>query len=205
MTPPHDLAPLLAPLAATQRLLERFDNQGIIIGGVAASLLGKPRLTADVDAVLLLSVKDLPRLMEAAAQEGLAPRFTDAQVFARRHRVLLLRHQESGINVDISLGVLPLEVEAVERSKVYQIGPLAIRLPTPEDLIIFKAVAHRPKDLLDIQALIESHPDLDGKRIERWVREFARLLEMPEVWDDIAPWLQLSGESDFSTENGEVG
>ena len=30
-----------------------------------------------------------------------------------------------------------------------------------EDLIIFKAVAHRPKDLLDIQALIESHSDLD--------------------------------------------
>jgi hypothetical protein len=38
----------------------------------------------------------------------------------------------------------------VERSKLYQIGPLALRLPTPEDLIILKAVAHRPKDLLDI-------------------------------------------------------
>lgn len=61
-------------------------------------------------------------------------------------------------------------------------------------LIIFKTVAHRPKDLLDIQALIESHPNLDRKHIERWVREFARLLEMPEVWDDIAPWLQQPDE-----------
>ncbi len=191
---PRDFLPLLAPLSALQRLLERFDDRGIIIGGIAASMLGKTRLTADVDAMILLSIEDLPRLMEVAAQEGLVPRIANAQDFARRHRVLLLRHQESGINVNISLGLLPFEVEAVERSTVHQIGSLAIRLPTPEDLIIFKAVAHRPKDLLDIQALVESHPDLDRRRIERWVCEFARLLEMPEVWNDIAFWLRLPDE-----------
>lgn len=189
MNPSEDIASLVPSLAAIQRLLARFNDRGIVIGGVAASLLGKPRLTADVDAVILLSVEDLPRLMEAATQEGLVPRLTEAEDFARRHRVLLLRHQESGINVDISLGILPFEVEAVDRSVVCQAGPIAIRLPTPEDLIIFKAVAHRPQDLLDIQAIIESHPDLDGERIEYWVREFARVLEMPELWDDIAAWL----------------
>ena len=194
MTQAQELVSLLSPLAAVQRLLSRFGDRGIIIGGVAASLLGKSRLTADVDAVLLLSVEDLPLLIEAASQEGLVPRIADAQDFARRHRVLLLRHRESGINVDISLGVLPFEVEAVERSIVYEIGPVALRLPAPEDLIIFKAVAHRTKDLLDIQALIESHPELDKERIERWVREFAQFLEMPELWEDIAPWLQSLDE-----------
>lgn len=74
MTAPNNLIGLLAPLIALQRLLARFDNQGIIIGGVAASLLGKPRLTADVDAVMLVSTDDLPRLIEAAEQEGFAPR-----------------------------------------------------------------------------------------------------------------------------------
>lgn len=190
----ESLAYLLAPLSALQRLLARFDDQGIIIGGVAVSLLGKPRLTADVDAVFLLSVKDLPLLVGAAAQEGFALRVAGAEEFARRNRVLLLRHEESGINVDISLGALPIEVEAVERSQVHQIGSLSIRLPTPEDLIIFKAVAHRPQDLLDIQALIESNPNLDRRHIERWVRDFAQLLEMPELWEDIAPWLQPLGE-----------
>lgn len=191
MIPPKDVPPLLAPLAAVQRVLAYFNEQGMIIGGVAVSLLGKPRLTADVDAVILLSTEDLPRLMQAAIQEGLAPRLKDAEDFARRHHVLLLRHQESGIDVDISLGMLPFEVEAVERSLVYHVGSLAIRLPTVEDLIIFKAVAHRSKDLLDIQMLVEGHPDLDRKRIKRWVREFALALEMPELWDDIAKWLTL--------------
>jgi hypothetical protein len=194
MKPLESLAHLLAPLTALQRLLARFDDQGVSIGGVAASLLGKPRLTADVDAVLLLSVQDLPLLIEAATQEGFAPRIADAQDFARRNRVLLLRHEESGINVDISLGALPIETEAVKRSQIHQIGSLAIRLPTPEDLIIFKAVAHRPQDLLDIQALVESNPNLDREYVEHWVRDFAQLLEMPGIWDDIAPWLQMGSE-----------
>ncbi len=103
---------------------------------------------------------------------------------------LLLRHRESGINVDISLGILPFEKEAVERSIVYQAGELTLRLPTPEDLIIFKAVAHRPQDLLDIQALIKANPNLDRERIEQWVREFARALDMPDLWEDIAEWLR---------------
>ena len=182
-------APMLGPLAALQQVLAHFDNRGLVIGGIAASLLGKPRLTADVDAVLLLSVDDLPHLIEIATQVGLEPRLSDAEAFARRHRVLLLRHQESGINVDISLGILPFEVEAVERGIVHQIGSVSIRLPMPEDLIIFKAVAHRPKDLLDIQAIIETHPSLDKERIRYWVNEFAQALEMPELWDDIASLL----------------
>ena len=36
---PVILSPLLAPLGALQHLLERFDNRGVIIGGIAASLL----------------------------------------------------------------------------------------------------------------------------------------------------------------------
>jgi len=52
----NGIAPLLEPLIAIQRLLAHFDNQGVIIGGIAASLLGKPRFTADIDAVILLKV-----------------------------------------------------------------------------------------------------------------------------------------------------
>ena len=177
---------ILAPLAAVQRLLTRFSNRGIIIGGVAVSLLGAPRFTADVDAVVLLTVEDLPELLEAARQEGLLPRIDQVEAFARRSRVVLLQHQETGIPVDLSLGLLPFEIEAVDRSIMVDAGELQIRLPTPDDLIILKAVAHRPKDMLDIAAIIANHPKLDWQRIEGWLQQFADLLEMPEIWQDIA-------------------
>lgn len=176
----------LAPLVALQGLLARFENRGVIIGGIAASLLGTPRLTADLDAVLLIGVDDIPRLIREAAKEGIAPRISGCEEFARKSHVLLLRHATSGTDIDISLGLLPFEAEMVGRSQPHFIGPLTLRLPTPEDLIILKAVAHRPKDLLDIEAIAANHPGLDRARVEHWVRQFADVLEMPELWEDVS-------------------
>lgn len=184
-----DITPIFEPLLALQRLLTHFDNQGVIIGGIAASLLGKPRFTADLDAVILLSIEKLPELIHAAREQGITTRFADAESFAQKNRVLLLQHQDSGINIDLSLGMLPFEVEMVARSQEVTVGNLHLRLPSPEDLIILKAVAHRPQDLLDIQSVAASHPDLDKKRIQFWVEEFGEALEMPELWDTVAALL----------------
>ena len=40
------------------------------MGGAAVSILGRARFTEDVDAVFLLSNKDLLRLLEMAREEG---------------------------------------------------------------------------------------------------------------------------------------
>jgi hypothetical protein len=96
-----------------------------------------------------------------------------------------LLHADTQTNVDISLGLLPFEIEAVERSAVQEIRSLRLRLPTPEDLIILKAVAHRAKDLADIEEVIVRQSPLDWARIEYWVSQFAEVLEWPELWTDI--------------------
>ena len=186
MSFPEPLASLIEPLTALQRLLDRFSAQGVIIGGVATGFLGKPRFTVDLDAMFLASTKDIARILEMAKEEGIEPRTDKLIEFAQKSRVLLLRHTASRANIDISLGVLPFEEEVVERSVVHNAGLISVRVPTPEDLIIMKAVAHRPKDLLDIQSVIESHPNLDKKRIKNWIEQFAEVLEMPSLWDDIA-------------------
>jgi hypothetical protein len=180
---------LLAPIQALQNLLLQFKDQGVIIGGVAASLLGTPRYTVDLDALILLSVEELPQLLEKAAALGIEPRITDPIAFARRNRVLLLRHTASGTDIDLSLGILPFEVEMVERSSMVEIGSLKLRLPTPEDLIIMKAIAHRPKDMEDIQAIAKSNPNLDKERIHFWVKQFGDALDWPGLWKEIVKFL----------------
>lgn len=189
--PPNDTqASFRDPLEALEKLLSHFDHRGVVIGGVAVGLLGQARFTEDLDAMILLSVEDIAGFLAVAKEEGIEPRISQAEEFARRNRVLLLRHISSQTDVDISLGVLPFEQEMVRRSIVHEIDDaLEIRLPTPEDLIIMKAVAHRPKDLLDIQGILQSHPDLDRRRIRKWVTQIAELLEKPELWDAIADWL----------------
>ena len=178
----ESVTPLLAPIQALQNLLSQFGEQGVIIGGVAASLLGTPRYTVDLDAVFLLNIENIPELLAEAAKQGIEPRIADPTAFARKNRVLLLRHTASGTDIDLSLGILPFEFEMVERSKIVEIGSVKLRLPTPEDLIIMKAVAHRQKDLADIQAISASHPNLDKERVRFWVEQFGEALDLPELW-----------------------
>ncbi|HVM71462.1 MAG TPA: nucleotidyl transferase AbiEii/AbiGii toxin family protein [Anaerolineales bacterium] len=186
----NTIEPFRAAIEATQRLLLRFDNRGVIIGGIAVGFLGKPRFTEDVDAMFLLSIQDIPEFLEAAHHEDIQPRTPDAGEFARKSRVLLLQHIPTGINIDISLGILPFEEEMVNRGVVQSIGSLSLRLPTPEDLIIMKAIAHRPKDLEDIRTIIDKNPALDVDRIKYWILSFGEILETPTLWTDIAEFFK---------------
>lgn len=183
---PKSIIPLLAPLRALQNLISKFNDQGVIIGGIATSLLGTPRYTVDLDAVILLGLEGIPHLLTEAAIQGIEPRIPDPVDFARKNRVLLLRHMASGTDIDISMGILPFEVEMVQRSKIKEISSVKLRLPTPEDLIIMKAVAHRPKDLADVQAIASSNPNLDKERIRLWVEQFGEALDIPDLWKTIS-------------------
>jgi len=55
-----------------------------------------------------------------------------------------------------------------------------------------KAVAHRQRDMGDIEAVIDAHPKLDRKRIRRWVREFSSALGMPDILKDLDAVLKKS-------------
>ncbi|MFA6549034.1 MAG: nucleotidyl transferase AbiEii/AbiGii toxin family protein [Candidatus Margulisiibacteriota bacterium] len=176
--------PLIKTLLVLKKLMDVCACPWTVIGGVAASLLGKPRFTADVDAVILIDLKEIPQIIKNAVKLGLKPRLKDAEAFAQKNRVLLLRNTENDINIDISLGLLPFEQKAIENSQKYKIGGLTINLPKVEDLIIFKAVAHRSQDLIDIQELVNANPKIDFKYIKKTLKEFASVLEMPEILAD---------------------
>ena len=187
------LEPFRATIESIHRLLLKYDNRGVIIGGVAVALLGKPRYTADVDAMFLLSTQDIPQFLELAREENIIPRVQGVEEFARKSRVLLLKHAPTETEIDISLGILPFEEEMVERGDVKSFANLSARLPTPEDLIVMKAIAHRPKDFEDIQTLVDKYPSLDRHRIEYWVKSFAEVLEAPDLWNEIERILKSAG------------
>lgn len=185
MPEPRELAPLLTILRHLVAWLQAGKVQGVVIGGVAASLWGRPRLTRDVDALVLLKEGRWGEFLAAGAGHGFLPRRADALAFARETRVLLVRHGESGIDLDLVFGSLPFEKEAVIRAKWVDLGGVAIPLSSPEDLIIMKAVAHRPRDLEDIAAILAAQPGLNVRRVRRWLREFSGALEMPEILNDL--------------------
>jgi hypothetical protein len=185
MSKPETLTPLLVALRDLQAWFEAGRVDGIVIGGVAASVLGRPRFTRDVDALVLLAEERWHEFLSEGENHNFTPRIDDALKFAQKSRVLLVRHSPSDIDVDIAFALLPFEEKAIKRGVEANVGNVTLRLPRPEDLIIMKAVAQRPRDIIDIEALIDSNPDLDWHRIRRVVREFADALDMPEILDNL--------------------
>jgi hypothetical protein len=182
---PASLSPLVPALHALCELLKKSHKRGMIIGGVAASLLGEPRLTADIDATVVLDEGDVDEFLRQASTVGLSPRIAGPVEFLRRSAMLLLKHDATGMLIDINQSRLPFEHQATARSKIKRLGSISIPIPTPEDLIIMKAVAHRPKDLEDIRGIVESQARLDIVYIRKHVQEFGHALDMPELWSDI--------------------
>jgi hypothetical protein len=95
-------------------------------------------------------------------------------------------------STDIILGELPFEQNAVDNAVFHNIGGLNIPLPRVEDLMIMKAVAHRPQDMQDVQSLLGANPNVNVESVRRWVREFAIATSMSDLIDDfdkaVARW-----------------
>src|SRR5262249_36850643 len=151
------------------------------------------RVTRDVDALVFLDEDNIEGIVKLGQAFGFGPRVHDAVEFARRNRVLLVNHEPTGIEVDLSLAALPFEQEALARAEVFQIQGVAVPLPTAEDLIIMKAVANRERDLVDIRGILDTHPKLNLRRVRRWVKDFAAVADRPEILDDLEKLLAHRG------------
>lgn len=175
--PPAFLGGLTAALGAVSAWLSDAGVRFAVIGGVAASLHGRPRVTKDVDVVAIADDADWASLMESARAHGLAPRIDDALAFAKQTRVLLLRHEPTRIEVDLSFGMLPFELEVVQRAELREVNRIRFPLATPEDIIVMKALALRPRDVADIEGIVETVGALDLERIRATVSQLSAALE----------------------------
>jgi len=162
-------------LDAVVEITKFLDREGIsyfIIGGMALQHWGEPRLTRDIDITVLVSSKDLSSFVDAVLTQ-FRPRISDARDFALKHRVLLVE-TESGVPIDISLGIPGYEEEAYKRAvEVTLANGGNVRMIGPEDLIIHKCVAGRPRDLEDVEGiLIRQRLRLDLDLIREWLTQF---------------------------------
>jgi hypothetical protein len=130
-----------------------------------------------VDVVAIAESDRWPELVEKAEDWGIRPRVHDALEFARTTRVLLLVHEPTRIEVDLSFGMLPFEKDLVQRAEIRQVQRMRFPLASAEDIIIMKALALRPRDVADIESIVELSPDLDLDRVRSTVAQLSEALE----------------------------
>lgn len=185
MSEPVDLTKLQKAAVALIKACDEFGARVVLIGGFAFSLVVEPRFTRDVDAMMLQEEHSILDILAALQEHGIVPRIDDAADFARKNRVLLLEFGATSSQIDLALGVLPYESEMIERSETLPTPAGQVRVLSPEDLVITKAVAMRNKDQRDIAMIVDAYPDLNKPLIVRTVQGFADLLDMPEMVEQV--------------------
>ena len=164
---------VLAVLAAVASVLRRSGNRWYLFGAQAVTVWGRPRLSADVD--ITVAIAGPPDdFVAAMLHAGFDLRISDWRDFVARTRVLPFVHRSTQMPLDVVIAGPGLEGEFLARAVVENLAGMEVPVISPEDLIVTKLLAGRPKDVEDVRGILEErHERLDLVR----VRSLLRLLE----------------------------
>ena len=134
--------PARSPLALFLEPLERLGLPYCITGSVAASVYGEPRLTADIDVVLLLRDEDIPALRSAFPESDyyVPPEETLRLEAARSVRGMFnLIHHASQFKADVYIAARdPLHAWALQHRRRIEVEGSGAWIAPPEYVILRK-------------------------------------------------------------------
>lgn len=178
------MIPIIETARRIQTFLEEKKWRFCFIGGVALQVWGEPRLTNDVDLTIMTGFGG-EEIYVRALVEKFVPRIENAEAFALRNRVLLLKTTDE-IGIDISFGALPFEEEATRRASYQNYLPeISLKICSPEDLIVLKAFADRTRDWADIETVVIKQKNLDWNYISLQLSPLVELKDAPEILDKL--------------------
>lgn len=161
-------------------LQERLRQAGIlsaVIGGIAVAVWGEPQVTRDVHIKVLLERDAAQRLLEAIGRDYV-PLQADP-LTALTHTGVLFVQDAQGTRLNLLLSDVSFDVETIQRAKTValQAGLVAV-VCSPEDLIIYKLISTRQRDLDDAQSVARRQGDaLDDEYVFTWLRRFEQALD----------------------------
>jgi len=174
---------LLKKIAA---VLQKLDVPYVITGGIAVSVWGRIRFTADID----IAIELLPQKLDALADALLK---IDKDVYVDRNmmsRALARKgefnfiHPDSRLKVDFwVLGGGSFDREEINRKIPRTIAGQTIFFISPEDLIVRKLLWHKEsqsdRQLDDVTSILNRQKRLDVAYLRRWAKKhsISRLLE----------------------------
>lgn len=155
-----------------------------VLGGVAVSIYGEPRLTFDIDVNLILDKDKMDNFLKKAKKFGFSPLSPNIKRFVKSTGVIPMRFLKNKITgrCDFIIAQNALEYLSIKRAHFKKIHSIKVKLISPEDLIIHKITSQRPRDLEDVQGiLIRQEGKLDIKYINHWLKKIAEINHQPEL------------------------
>lgn len=170
--------------------LEAAGIEAIVTGSVAAMLYGDPRLTHDIDLVVLLDDRSIRALVRAFPDEEFycAPAeviLVEARRPQRGHFNII--HHDTGFKADVYIaGRDPLHRWALANRRQVAFGDAVISVAPPEYVIVrklqFYREGHSAKHVSDIRGILRQQGGgIDRGQIEVKVAQLGLQAEWAEV------------------------
>jgi hypothetical protein len=145
----------------------------MVLGGLAVRILALPRSTMDVDVMVAVGEADVASFAQAADRAG----FQVDEAFQRGYLDRLaglgkihfhLVREGRAVRIDVFVLLSEYQRAAFERRKPHasEVGPLSVI--SPEDLLLHKLLADRPRDRSDVADLLLVCGPLDQPYLRHW-------------------------------------
>lgn len=170
--------------ALLERVAAALEQEGLdymVIGGQAVLLYGEPRLTKDIDITLGIPPTEVHRVIAMAESLDLEVLVADPVDFAARTSVLPCGEGTTTLRVDFIFSWSPYEVEALKRVRRQHVGSALVRFASPEDIVVHKVIAGRPRDIEDVRGILIRSGNLDSTYIRNWLAQFDAALSADYV------------------------
>lgn len=159
-----------AVLLASLDAVDAGQFEYLLYGGLAAGLWGEPRYTEDVDFVIFIPERHAYRFLRVAAKYGFA---VDEDLAIQQIQVsgwarLPLAEAKSPWHLDLTLGDSPFDKSALERKKEVVLFDRKVWVASPEDVVVYKLVSARERDVLDITGIVKRQKSLDRAYLRKW-------------------------------------
>jgi hypothetical protein len=153
-----------------------FETRGLtfaIMGGIAVRAYGIPRATYDVDVVVAAPRTELPALFAAIRERGYTvPEVYDSGWVDTVAGMPLVKFrlylQGRGIDIDVFLAESQFLKSVLSRRRREMVDDLGVWLVSPEDLILLKLIASRPRDIADVGDVLFTSGQLDEPYMREW-------------------------------------
>lgn len=178
-------------------LLDAADEVGLevaLLGGYAVTTWGIPRATFDVDLLIESDDVGLGEYFRALERRGFA--VDDAYKAGWRDRirdmplvkVQIFRGTRS-VSGDFFLVTTPLQRSAFARARSIELHELGrhVRVVSPADLVLFKLLADRPKDRLDISNVFTVQGVPDREYLTEWATRLGVAERLARAIDEAGP------------------
>lgn len=148
------------------RILSGAGAEYALIGGHAVNTVLEPRFTADIDVTIAAQPAALQRVRAALLAAGFhVEREHGAAQPSGPDFVRFL--DDDGTVLELQTAKTALQRSAIARAHDHA----GVRIASPEDLIVFKAIANRPKDQIDLLGLVRL-TDIDWAYVDAQARDW---------------------------------